>query len=141
MRLILFVTTLMVGTAALAQTQPAPTPPGGNDTTMPSSGTTNPQAGTTNDGMMPAPQALSTMPSQQQPMNSDSVAPAQPPMSPSPRDSAPSSASQSGMAPMAAPSTGAAPMAQASYPRCSATVTDQCRQGASRERDTRRRRR
>lgn len=42
------------------------------------------------------------------------------------------------MAPMAATP---APAAQAVYPRCSRTVVDQCQQGPSRERDTKRSRR
>ena len=42
------------------------------------------------------------------------------------------------MAPMAA---APAPAAQTEYPRCSATVTDQCIQGPARERNTKRARR
>ncbi|MEP6785708.1 MAG: hypothetical protein ABI898_08195 [Sphingomonadales bacterium] len=110
MKILTFTAALMIGTAAIAQTAPEPpaAPPA--------------------DAMQtpPAPPAEPALP----PPAPDTMTPPAAPMAaPAPVSPAPAEATS----PAADPGT--APVAQASYPRCSASVTDQCRQGSARESD------
>ena len=128
MKTFAFTAALLFSTAAIAQTQPAPMPPGGPDTTTtPAPDSTTPPSSTTNDGMAPAPTAPA--PAAPAPM-ADPMPQQQPAMPQQPM----STRMQPGMAPTG-DSAAPAATAQASYPRCSATVTDQCRQGSARESD------
>ena len=125
---------LLASTAAFAQTTTQSDTTTG--TTM--SDTMTPPSGTTNDGMRPSPSTsgmdrqttttgqtdstMTTQPSTGQPMQGQQQMQGQQPMT----DSTGSAGN------MTAP-----PAGQASYPRCSATIIDQCRQSSARESDTR----
>ena len=110
--LILSAAVLLAGTAFAQMPSSDPAP-------MPAEAPSAPSA------PMPAPTDVPTPP----------ATPAAPDMSTS---SMPAPAPAPTMAPMA---PNPPPAAQAEYPRCSKTVTDQCIQGPSGERDTKRRRR
>ena len=127
MKTLTLVAALLASTAAFAQQT---TPPADTTTGSTMSDTTTPPSGTTNDGMRPAPSTsgqdtMTTQPSTGQPMQQPTIDPAMQ-QQPTPMSSTGTAGN------MTAP-----PAGQASYPRCSATVVDQCRQGSARESDTR----
>ena len=115
MKTVAFVAALMLGTAALAQATP---PADGTTATTPMPDATTPPAGTPNDGMATPP----------------APAPAPAPMA-QPAPTEPPSGTMATDSSMGAMNTAMA--TPGSYPRCSASVTDQCRQNSARESDTR----
>ena len=136
MKTLTLMAALLASTTAFAQQT---TPPADTTTGSTTSDTTTPPSGTTNDGMRPAPSTsgqdtMTTQPSTGQPMQQPIQQPTtDPAMQQQPVQQQPTTMGSTGTAGnMTAP-----PAGQASYPRCSATVVDQCRQGSARESDTR----
>lgn len=119
MRMIAITAALLIGSAAVAQTTTPPasdagaTPPAGEPMMAPSAGEP-----------MQAPSAP-------MPPSGDPSMPSVPPAPGAPMDPA-MPAPAGGQPTMGSMTPTPAPVAQAEYPRCSATVTDQCQQGATR---------
>ena len=134
MKTLTLMAALLVSTAAFAQQT---TPPADTTTGSTMSDTTTPPSGTTNDGMRPSPSTsgqdtMTTQPSTGQPMQQPMQG-QQPMNDPAMQQQQPTTMGSTGMSGnMTTPTAG-----QASYPRCSATVVDQCRQTSARESDTR----